>query len=98
MDLATDEFAHVARDPFAKRALQFLAHDVADQIAQRLFIQDRVVGIPLITAATTICRWWRRADGMFPGFLGLDRNRLGFGFELRVAQDFSLVHGLAAWL
>ena len=43
MNLAPDEFAHVAGDAFPERTLQFFADNIADQFAQRFLVHLRLV-------------------------------------------------------
>ena len=47
-DFRTDQLAHIARDAFAQRALQFLADDVAHQIAQHFLVEGAVVVIVIV--------------------------------------------------
>ena len=40
VDLCSDQFAHIARDPFAKLTLQFRPQGLADDFMQRSFVKD----------------------------------------------------------
>ena len=43
MNFPPDQLAHVAGDPLAQGALQFLAHDLGHQCAQALFVEHRLI-------------------------------------------------------
>ena len=46
--LSAHQLAYVARDPLTQNALQFLTHDIGHQITQRIFIQNRIVAVPIL--------------------------------------------------
>jgi len=43
VDFAAHQLAHITRDPLAQRALKLLPDDFADQVAQRVLVDQRLL-------------------------------------------------------